>query len=93
MIQGAGLCFYGFLGFDAIATTGELFQWDFFFFPLKVCCMYFIICSYMNAGAEVKNPEKSLPISIIASLGIVFLAYFGISTVLTLILPYYDQVC
>ncbi|XP_004925382.2 cationic amino acid transporter 2 isoform X1 [Bombyx mori] len=63
IIRGAAVCFYGFIGFDCVATAGE----------------------------EARRPQRSIPAAVAGSLLVVFLAYCGVSCVLTLVLPYYLQ--
>ncbi|KAB0383701.1 hypothetical protein FD755_005618 [Muntiacus reevesi] len=62
ILQGAAMCFYMFIGFDAIVTKGK----------------------------EALNPQWSIPMSTMITIIICFLACFGVSVALTLMVPYYQ---
>lgn len=48
--------------------------------------------SIAAAGEEARQPKRSIPLSILLTLLVVLIAYVGISTVITLMLPFYIQV-
>lgn len=63
VMAGAAKCFYGFVGFDCVATAGE----------------------------EAKNARRNIPLAVIFTLAICVIVYILISTVLTMMWPYYLQ--
>lgn len=62
LLAASASCFFFFVGFDIVATSGE----------------------------EAKNPSRNIPLAILMCLTVVFIAYSGVSTVQTLMQPYYD---
>ncbi|KAK2519128.1 Slc7a1 [Columba guinea] len=94
VLSGAATCFYAFVGFDCIATTAKknpsslekgkiIFNFTF----VKNC-----VDSNLEQWEEeivTKADKAAIPIGIVASLLICFVAYFGVSAALTLMMPYY----
>lgn len=63
VLAGAAKCFYGFVGFDCVATAGE----------------------------EAKNAKRNIPLAMLLTLLICVAVYIAISTILTMLWPYYLQ--
>lgn len=52
---------------------------------------FVIFDSLVITGGEVRNPRRNMPLALWSTLIIIFLCYFAVSTVLTLMVPYYLQ--
>ncbi|KAM9755471.1 cationic amino acid transporter 3-like [Dama dama] len=51
---------------------------------------YFGVYGMVTAGKLAPNPQRSIPLSMVISIFIGFLAYSGVSAALTLMVPYYQ---
>ena len=80
VVSGAATAFYGFVGLEKLSCLSLLYLTIFRFDVIA------------TMGEEVINPQRAMPIAIILSLSIIFLAYFGLSAIVTSVLPYFLQV-
>lgn len=97
-LAGAATCFYAFVGFDCNGTTGEQIELLGF-----LACFDKIFAKKTSKWSNLLNKKTGFthrpgcifrrrgkePSEVSSTLLICFLAYFGVSSVLTLIMPYY----
>ena len=77
-LAGAATCFYAFVGFDLVATTGlrERFKTKGLYFLYKIF--------FVSQGEESKNPQRAIPMSICLTLLVCSVIYCAVSIVITL---------
>ena len=67
-------CFYAFVGFDLVATTGKLNSNQY----------RFKFMMHLFLGEETKNPQRAIPMSICLTLLVCSVIYCSVSIVITL---------
>lgn len=83
VIKGAAKCFYAYIGWKMTFLRIKLIIFN------KNFKNFLGFDTISTTGEEVKNPKRALPLSIIMTLIICTVFYLAISTVLTLMVPYY----
>jgi basic amino acid/polyamine antiporter, APA family len=74
---------------DPTATGGSRYGWDGVLAAASI--VFFAVFGYdtlTTAAEESKNPQRDLPLAVMASLGVAMLMYLAISMVLTGMVPY-----